>query len=47
MDKFSEGAAQASELRASEPISRLLAYSSQYLFWGAVIGLSAAIGLLQ
>lgn len=47
MDKVSEGVAQASELHANEPISRLVAYSSQYLFWGTVIGLSAAIGLLQ
>ncbi len=47
MDRASEGVAQASELHASEPISRLVAYSSQYLFWGTVVGLSAAIGLLQ
>lgn len=47
MDKVSEGVAQAFELHANEPISRLVAYSSQYLFWATVIGLSAAIGLLQ
>lgn len=47
MDKYSESASQASELHASEPISRWVAYSSQYLFWGAVIGMSAAFGLLQ
>lgn len=36
-----------SELNASEPMSRLVAYSSPYIFWATVVSLSAGILLLQ
>ena len=35
------------QLHASETASRLVAYSSPYIFWLTVIALSAAILLLQ
>lgn len=35
------------ELHASEPMSRLVAYSSPYIFWATVVSLSMGIVLLQ
>ena len=54
MDQYNERAVEASgdlavsgEFQASESVSRMVAYSSQYIFWVTVVGLSAGIFLLQ
>ena len=54
MDTYRERAAQApgdltvaADFEASESVSRMVAYSSPYIFWVTVVGLSAGILMLQ
>ena len=49
VDQYTDRAARdiSGEVHASEPLSRLVAYSSSYIFWVTVVCLSTGILLLQ
>ena len=54
MDQYNDSAVEASgdlvvtgDMQASESVARMVAYSSPYIFWLTVVGLSAGIVMLQ
>ncbi len=54
MDQYNERAAEApgdiavtGDFEVNESVSRLVAYSSPYIFWVTVVALSAGILMLQ